>query len=236
MALQRIHKFGSNPNLTLNVEEDIWYNGGIYPWPSAARRVRVKAGGNVADTAAGAGARSVVIVGLDENWSQVEETLVTAGASASAWSTTTFLRVYRVYVSSVGTYLGTNTGDIVVEHETTLAVLANLQASGSQTQLSQFTTPGDKACYITRISGFAEASKPMLVTGYIHENNVVPTDAPLHAKRVFRRLIGFAGFAQEDYSANPIYIPPRTDIWFSSVAGANGDTFSVHYDIILYDL
>jgi len=109
---------------------------------TAASAVRIKAGGNAADTAAGAGAQSVTIEGLDATGVEASATVATAGALASAATTTTFSRVFRAYVpdGGVGTYGGTNTGAITIETTAGVEVAAIL-AGRSQTQMCLFTVP-----------------------------------------------------------------------------------------------
>ena len=108
------HKFANNPSLT--TIEDVWATGGTYAgWITYTAAVRVAAGGNAADTAAGAGARTVYIEGLDQNWAVANETVTLAGGSASSFTSTTFRRVYRAYVASTGTYHGTNTAAISIQ-------------------------------------------------------------------------------------------------------------------------
>ena len=101
-----VHKFGHNAAVGTSYEPIS--AGGIYrsPQVSGATAVRVKAG-NVADTAAGLGAQAVTVQGLDETGALAEETLVTAGTSASAPGTITFIRIFRAFVSASGVYAST---------------------------------------------------------------------------------------------------------------------------------
>jgi hypothetical protein len=68
----------------------------------------VKAGGstvNDVDTT-GSGARKVEVNGFDENFALASEVLALAGASASADSTITFIRVFGAKITECGTYGG----------------------------------------------------------------------------------------------------------------------------------
>ena len=90
------------------------------PQAGSATALRIKAGGNAADDAAGAGARSVRLTGLSATGAVVSETLATAGASASAATTQTFIRLFDAEVIDSGTYgtqsVGSHVGDIVIEN------------------------------------------------------------------------------------------------------------------------
>jgi hypothetical protein len=76
-----IHKFGHNTAIptTYTPVTSI----GSYPTPqvSGATTLRIKAGGDANDTAAGTGAREITLIGVDETGAEVTETLATAGAS-----------------------------------------------------------------------------------------------------------------------------------------------------------
>jgi hypothetical protein len=82
-------------------------------------RARVKAGGSVNDVdATGSGARKVEVSGLDENVALASEVLklaLVAGASASADSTTTFIRVFGAKITECGTYGGKACANIDIE-------------------------------------------------------------------------------------------------------------------------
>jgi hypothetical protein len=125
-----VHKFGMN--LTTASGDAIWEPGGAYPYltyTGTAKAMRVKAGGNAADTAAGTGARTVTIQGLDENFAIAQETVTLAGASASAATTTTFSRVLRVFVATTGTGR-TNASTIDIEDSGGAATYARRRLVG----------------------------------------------------------------------------------------------------------
>jgi hypothetical protein len=102
-----IHKFGRNPNVG-GIPETIWEQGGVYTYLTVASTVYVS-GADAQDGAAGTGARTVTVQGLDANYNAIEETLTVDGAV----STQSFLRVFRAFVASAGS-LQTNKGDVLV--------------------------------------------------------------------------------------------------------------------------
>ena len=80
-----VNKFGSNAAVPNGVFEivsslSVPYEGFL----SAPSTVRIKAGGDAADTAAGAGAQSVFVEGIDDSLARVLVEIPTAGALASA--------------------------------------------------------------------------------------------------------------------------------------------------------
>ena len=123
-----IHKFGQSDAIGTSFVPVA--RGSIYHTVQvgSATTLRVKAG-NTNDTAAGSGAQKVMLEGIDETGAIATEELTTAGTSASTASTTTFIRLYRMYVSESGTYAtsaaGSHAADIVIEM--VLVVLTGVQ-------------------------------------------------------------------------------------------------------------
>ena len=75
-----VHKFGRNdavPNGSWAFISLTGMTGFGIVTPVA---VRIKSGGNAADTAAGNGVRAVIVQGIDSTGAEVTETIVTAGA------------------------------------------------------------------------------------------------------------------------------------------------------------
>ena len=100
------------------------------------------------DAAAGTGARTVVVQGLDENHVPVEETLTVNGGAGSV----EFFRVFRAFVATSG-ISGTNEGTISIDQD--LTTVAGIRAVGSpssyglgQTFMSLYTVPAGYTGYI----------------------------------------------------------------------------------------
>jgi hypothetical protein len=68
---RRVTAIGNNPDLdTATLPEDIWSGGGQYPWMTGATALEVVSD-SANDAAAGTGARTVTINGLDINYAEV---------------------------------------------------------------------------------------------------------------------------------------------------------------------
>ena len=108
----RVAILGVLPDIDDGTEpEDVWPDGGLYSWLPSARALVAKSS-SANDTAAGTGARTLVLVGL-ESPTSTEETTVSitlAGTSASA-ETIPFYRINQLRVSSAGSG-EVNAGDI----------------------------------------------------------------------------------------------------------------------------
>ena len=166
-----VHKFGHNT--AIGTAFETVSVGGIYQTPqsTSATTLRIKSGGNANDTAAGSGAREVTLVGIDETGAEVSETLATAGASASSATTTTFMRLYRSFVSGSGTYANSSTGshsaDIVIENSAGGTDWATIVVNGfakSQSEIGAYTIPVGYTGYLLGGFGFVDSTK---VTDYV---------------------------------------------------------------------
>ena len=99
---------GYNPDIDTTWESLI-PSGGFIAYPATAVQMKVSSS-SASDTAAGVGARTVTITGLDGNWNELSET-VTLNGQTTVLTTSLFFRVNGLSVASAGTSLA-NVGDI----------------------------------------------------------------------------------------------------------------------------
>jgi len=226
-----IHKFGRNPNVG-GAPETIWMQGGIYSYLTSPSTVYVTSN-DAADAAAGTGARSVTVQGLDVNYQEVEETLTVGGSV----STVEFLRVFRAFVVDSGSE-GTNVGDVTV---TTGAggsgtVLADIGTIGTgttfglgQSQLALYTIPAHCTGYlITWNVGIGAYNSTATVSLY---TRVFDTGYESFRTRDIMDVPG--GFHTRNYNV-PIKIPARTDIEVRAIA-STGSIISASFDLVLVE-
>lgn len=235
------HKYSGHaatPALPAGTRADVWDLGGttpVYPWPTAAGPLRIAAGGNPADTAAGLGAREVTIYGLDENFEEVSESLATAGASASADTVNNFIRVFDVHVTESGAYGAANTGDISIETNPGGVVLAAVLAGFGSAQMSMYTIPATaRSAYLKRFDVAVESNKVCDVTLW-HRPSADVIAAPFEPPRVIKRFLGMEG--PLSYESDEILFLPKTDIWISATpdSGGGGSRVSTILELIIVE-
>lgn len=232
-GLATIHKFGKNTTVGAT-HADVWSAGGLYTgWLTAAVAMRVKAGGNAADdNDGGAGARTITVEGLDANWNAQTDTLTLAGASASAATTNTYIRIYRAKVALVGTYTGSNTGDVDIE--TTGGVLmARIGADIGQTEMTMYSVPSGKTAYITQVHGHVDSKEAADIHMHIRENANDVT-SPFTGSNTVMSFTQVKESLHLPLTAYP-KVPEMSDLWFASTGGASGTSVAVHYGILLQD-
>lgn len=146
-----LFKFGLNPAVGTD-SETIWEQGGVYAYPSSAISMKVSSS-DANDDAAGTGARTVEVFGLDGDYNEINETVSLDGQTAVS-TTIEFLRVFRVIVRSAGSG-GTNAGDIYVGTGTVTAGVpatkyAKILVGEGQTLMALWTVPAGYTGYILR--------------------------------------------------------------------------------------
>lgn len=80
--------------------EDVWNWSIDWVEPTSAQRVKMSSLSN-SDTAAGNGARTVLVQGLDANWDEISET-VSLNGGTSVYTTSKYIRIQKLSVASTG--------------------------------------------------------------------------------------------------------------------------------------
>jgi len=208
-----VHKFAANPDVD-TTPEFVDVVGGTYAgFLQAPAAVRVKAGGNAADTSDGAGARTIKVYGLDTNLNLAEEEITLAGASVSSPTTTQFWRIYRASVTGVGTYNAANTGAITVE-TTGGVVMATIGAGVGSTEMAVFTVPVGYKLLVTGMFLVVESTNSATIRMWKHENmdDVV---APMTSKKLVSQWRDISGAFSPSIGV-PWVFPEKTDVWFEA--------------------
>jgi hypothetical protein len=235
-----VNKFGRN--LAVGTSFVPVATGGIYRTKKGSEAValRIKAGGNAADTAAGAGARSVTLFGLDEGFNYVEETVATAGALASAATTALFTRLFRIRVATSGTYAtqatGSHAGPIVIEDSAgaedwgTIQFPAGGFAKGTS-DIGAYSVATGHTAYIVGGTVFTNASKTTDVLLFVREG-IDEEAAPFSVMRVLRDLT-LRGGSDSLSIALPFKVTGPADIGFMAKVDLTTALVDVDFDLIV---
>jgi len=229
-----VHKFGRNdavPNGSFAFVNLL----GFTAWPlSAATTVRIKAGGNAADTAGGNGAREVTVQGIDSNLAELSEAIVTAGAGASSATTASFWRIHRAWVSSAGTYGAANTAAVVIENSGGGTDLIQIGIEEGQTQFTAWSVPTGKTAYLTSVHVTVDANKAADIRCFTRANFNDATP-PVSAKRLKLYWDGLLGDFMYEPKTPELTLVALTDIWFEAQGSGAGTEVSVDFELIVVD-
>ncbi len=208
-----VHKFGRS----ISVANGSWSHLSMLPFTVANFRtsavaMRVKAGGNAADTAAGAGAREITIQGIDDSFNEVAEAVATAGGTASSATSTLFWRVHRAWVSSIGTYTGANTGLVTIEDSAGGQDFVVIVADEGQTQYTGWTVPVGKTAYLISLHLNVDSNKTSNIRLFTREN-IDTVSAPMSSKRLKLFFDGVQGPLSYKPEGPELEISAKSDIW-----------------------
>lgn len=164
-----VNKFGTNSDVdTGSVPEDVWEGGGVYTgFPDTACETMTITSSSASDAAAGTGARTVRVTGLDCSYNQYSET-VTLNGVGNVTTTGSFRRAHTASVQSAGSG-GVNAGVITFKHSiSTSNIFLSMVVGRNQTNCGAYTVPAGYTAYMRSFSisinqGTATAS----ATGYI---------------------------------------------------------------------
>lgn len=191
-----VHKFGRNAAVGTSYVPICL--GGIYRMPkaSAGTALRIKAGGNAADDAAGLGAQAVTLQGLSITGALQTSVLATAGASASADTAETYMRLFRGWVSASGAYydIGVNSHEaaITIEKAAGSEDWMTIDATDhkkAQSQIGAYSVPLGKTALLKNILVTAETSKVLDVIIGCREG-ILDVAAPYEAFRTVKEYNG----------------------------------------------
>lgn len=227
--LTLFNKFGVNPSVGTSFEV-IEAAGGTYPFPTSAQTVRVRSGGDTADTVAGANARKIIVQGINSNMELASEEIDLAGASASAPTIASWWRVFRAYVTEVGTYGVTNAAAIVIENTSDTDALLTIRAGEGQSQAAMMATPSGYVGAITRFNTSVDTGKTV-TTRLMIRRDFNNTSTNIRPARVQIELDGIQDAAER--RGGPLIVPEATDFWVESVVTTGTAVLSASFDLTL---
>lgn len=144
---RRVTALGNNPDIDV-APEDVWSGGGLYPWMTGATSLEIVSD-SAADAAAGTGARTVTIAGLDTTYTEISQTVTLNGTTAVAIPTQLF-RINGALIITAGSG-GVNAGNLIVRDAGAGTTRAVIPLGYGITRQSQFTVPLGYTLQITSI-------------------------------------------------------------------------------------
>lgn len=236
-----VHKFGHSDSIGTNLSPIA--DAGVYPTPSAAVSLEFISS-DAADALDDIGMHELTIIGLDANWN--EQTVVIAAHATTGLTavaiTGTWMRVYRAYVSSSGTYADATTashaGTITIRIAgagATYGIITITDFPTAQTAIGSYSVPIGYTAYILSIHLHVAAAKNVDFFAFQRSNIDDVTPPYSGAMRVFYQ----AHDVDEDEELAPRSpIGPFTglsDIGFMAKVGTGTGAASVDFEILLVE-
>lgn len=220
--------FGYNPDID-QTEETVWPGGGIYVHPATAVVMKVSSA-STSDTAAGTGARTIVIDGLDADFNEISET-VTLNGQTQVSTVKSYLRINYAYVASAGSgngaagniYIGVGAATLGVPVTTYQIIKFDYNTSVT----GHYTIPAGYTGYMDAGSinvGQAGGSNPVICRLVESGANNIRLSVAIVALN--------NGTASYDFKF-PIVIPEKTDIEAAAVGEAANNFVTSYFNIVL---
>ena len=234
------HQFGRNiscPTTYVPVTDN-----GIYRTPqvAAATALRVKAGGNAADTAVGAGARSVKLWGLNAQGVEITEVVATNGASASLFTSQTFIRLYLAEVHESGTYgtqaAGSHVGNITIENAAGTENWAQIQLNGfpsGTTGIGSITVPRNHVGLVSAIQINIDQTKATDLI-ILKREGILQTAAPYKPIVKVQEFLGVSQSIKIEFTI-PLRFPALTDVGLLAKVSNGTGAVSVDLEVLMLE-
>lgn len=226
-------EFGSNSSIGTS-ETYVAIVGGSAPYMPSTPVTVEAISSSANDASAGTGARQITVTGLDSDWNLASEVITMNGTGATTATATSFYRVHSANVSAVGTYRGSNAGDITLRASGGGTSFVIISAGIGEGQGSHYCVPAGKTLLVIEIHMVVDSLKTSNPVFWQAPNANDLSATYSGAKRAIQRYTGAEGMS--DFSFNPsIAFPAYTDIWFSSTVASGTGAISVEYNGYLVD-
>lgn len=194
-------------------------------YPATAATVTVSSS-SANDTAAGTGARTITLSGLDANYSPISETVILNGQTAVT-STLLYLRLSPLVTLTAGSggknagviYAGTGTVTVGVP----ATIYSSMGVGFNESHQAVYTVPAGMTAYILDISATSDTAG-VLLTLYTRTQGGL-----FMARRV--NQIGTSGFARTN--SLPTAIPAKTDIEYRALVATGTAKVSAQFELLL---
>lgn len=237
-----VHKFGHNDSVSTTLVPVC--AGGVYQTPTSAVTLELVSS-NANDNQAGTGARSITIQGLDANFDLQTVTAnmhATDGTIAEVVTGYTWMRIFRAYVETTGTYAtataGSHAGTITLRVSGGGATYGVIELHGgfpvAQTLIGAYTIPKGKTGYIGDIDIETDSNQTIDIY-LLKRENANDVTAPYSAMRAQGLYTGIPDVVTLGTTVPLGPFNEYTDVGFMAVASAGTVAVSVDFEIILVD-
>ena len=234
-----VHKFGKNFAVDTTLEP--LTSSGFYRTPTTLTSLEIVSD-SANDTAAGTGARTVIVEGINDvngSWTSDTETITMNGTTPVALSKQ-WRRIYRMRVVTSGTY-GSQSGS---SHSSTITLResgagdtwAQIDSIGTlglgQSLIGAYTIPAGKKAWIKSRELFVEANKTVTTVFFVR-TEADTTTAPFSPMRIQNVESGVQG--QLTLRGESGIIEGPADIGYMGKVNSGSGAVSVEFDIYLFD-
>ena len=184
--------------------QDVWTLPGNFQWPQTAEIISFVSD-DANDTLLGTGARTVLVEGLLDDFSEARE-FVELNGLTPVNTVNAYRRVNRCIVGATGNYYGTNIGTILGTRSGPVNWLRIAPGSGGAVY-SHYTVPADTVCIGIEFELYSQAD-------FVAQINIREDAAAVASPKALFRAVDFFGAAGSDFHVRVgLTFNERTDFW-----------------------
>jgi hypothetical protein len=226
MGHKTLFKFGINGDVGTSVET-VWAQGGTYVYPTAATVMKISSS-SADDAAAGTGARTISIAGLDADYNEINETVILDGQTAVN-TVNSYLRITRMFVITAGSG-GTAAGTIyagvgTVTSGVPATVYGMIALNANQTQMAFWTVPAGYTLYLT---GLFYTSGNSTANAWTNFQLIQRPLGGVFRQQSSTRTAGSGDFVLDFHT--PMSFTEKTDSDIRAVASAGSSNVSAEFE------
>jgi hypothetical protein len=226
MGHKTLFKFGANGDVGTSIET-VWAQGGTYAYPASATVMKISSS-STDDAAAGTGARTISIAGLDANYNEISETVILNGQT-EVNTVKSYLRISRMFVVTAGSgatavgviYAGTGT----VTSGVPATVYGMIAIGANQTQMAFWTVP---AGYTLYLMGTFYSSGNSTANAFTNFQLIQRPLGGVFRQQSSTRTAGSGDFVLDLHT--PIVFAEKTDIEVRAIASAGASNVSAEFE------
>jgi len=223
----QINKFGRNTDIDTAAAEDIWSQGGTWAAPTTARTHNLVSS-SLNDAAAGSGARTVEVYGLDANGVFQNET-VTLNGTTDVATADTYTMIHRLIVRTAGA-TGSNEGTVTATAATDATVTAAIAIGVNQSQMAIFQIPANYNAYLMQYYGAMNRSSP---TGASDMDLIIKPPGEVFQQKHHIGMLSAGTSHFSHYFVPPLSVDALSIIKLRADASANNIDVSGGFDVVL---
>jgi hypothetical protein len=226
MGHKTLFKFGVNGDVGTSIET-VWAQGGTYAYPASATVMKISSS-SADDAAAGTGARTISIAGLDANYNEISETVILNGQT-EVNTVKSYLRISRMFVVTAGSgatavgviYAGTGT----VTSGVPATVYGMIAIGANQTQMAFWTVP---AGYTLYLMGTFYSSGNSTANAFTNFQLIQRPLGGVFRQQSSTRTAGSGDFVLDLHT--PLVFAEKTDIEVRATASAGASNVSAEFE------
>jgi hypothetical protein len=226
---KRTFQFGTNNSVGTSFST-IWPGGGtLYAYPSAATVLKISSA-NANDTAAGTGARTVIVYGLDANYNEISE-IVSLNGQTAVNTVNSYIRFNQMLVATAGSG-GTAAGILyagvgVVTSGVPATIYGYVPVGYNVSEQAFWTVPAGYTAYITSCTWTsANTTANITVTGSL---NVRPVNSVFSVQSLCRML---AGNSFDRHFDTAVQVLEKSDIEMRALSSTAGSAVTGEFHVI----